>query len=110
MVAPYTKPISFDEFLAWYPEDGKRYELIEGAIVEMLPTGTHEDVSGFLIAELNFAIRQQNLSYSIPRNCLLKPLSPRSGYIRDVAVINREYINHELLFMFARSPSRYLTY
>ena len=98
MVAPQTKPISFEEFLEWYPENGKRYELIEGAIVEMLPTGSHEDISGFLIAELNFEIRKQNLPYSIPKNCLLKPLAPRSGYLPDIAVINREYIKNEPLW------------
>ena len=98
MVAPQTKPISFEQFLEWYPEDGKRYELIEGVIVEMLPTGSHEDISGFLVAELNFKIRKQNLPYSIPKNCLLKPLAPRSGYLPDVAVINREYIKNEPLW------------
>ncbi|GAB4535391.1 MAG: hypothetical protein Tsb0014_22310 [Pleurocapsa sp.] len=98
MIAPRTSSIDFAEFLEWYPEDGKRYELIEGVIVEMLPTGSHEDVSGFLIAELNFEIRQQNLSYSIPKNCLLKPLTPRSGYLPDVAVIDREQIKHEPLW------------
>ncbi len=70
MVATQSKPISFEEFLEWYPEDGKRYQLIEGVIVEMLPTGSHEDISGFLMAELNFEIRQQNLPCSIPKNCL----------------------------------------
>lgn len=98
MVATQIKPISFEEFLEWYPEDGKCYELIEGVIVEMLPTGSHEDISGFLIAELNFEIRQQNLPYSIPKNCLLKPLAPRSGYVPDVAVINREQIKDEPLW------------
>lgn len=97
-IASQTTPISFKEFLKWYPKDGKRYELIEGVIVEMLPTGSHEDISGFLVAELNFEIRKQNLPYSIPRNCLLKPLAPRSGYIPDVAVINREYIQDEPLW------------
>ena len=29
------KPMSFDEFLDWYPDDGRRYELIEGGVVEM---------------------------------------------------------------------------
>ena len=43
MVAPQTKPISFEEFLFQYPEDDKRYELIEGVIVEMLPTGSQFD-------------------------------------------------------------------
>lgn len=63
MVAPQTKPISFEEFINWYPEDGKRYQLIEGVIVEVPPTGSHEDISGFLVAELNFEIRKQNLAY-----------------------------------------------
>ncbi len=98
MVAPQSKSISFEEFLKWYPNDSNRYELIEGVIVEMLPTGSHEDVSGFLIAELNLEIRKHNLPYSIPKNCLLKPLAPRSGYLPDVAVINREYIKNEALW------------
>jgi Uma2 family endonuclease len=98
MVATQIKPISFEEFLSWYPDNGKRYQLIEGVIVEMLPTGSHEDISGFLLAELNFEIRQQNLPYSIPKNCLLKPFAPNSGYLPDVAVINREYIKDEPLW------------
>ncbi|MDJ0570029.1 MAG: Uma2 family endonuclease [Pleurocapsa sp. MO_192.B19] len=98
MVAPQIKPIGFEEFINWYPEDGKKYELIEGVIVEVLPTGSHEDISGFLIAELNFEIRKQNLGYSIPKNCLLKPLAPRSGYLPDVAVIDRKYIQDEPLW------------
>lgn len=98
MIAPQFKPISFEEFINWYPEDGKRYELIEGVIVEVLPTGYHEDISGFLVAELNLEIRRQNLGYSIPKNCLLKPLAPRSGYIPDVAVIDRKYIQDEPLW------------
>ncbi len=98
MVVPQIKPIGFEEFVDWYPEDNKRYELIEGVIVEVLPTGSHEDVSGFLIAELNFEIRQQNLDYSIPKNCLLKPLAPRSGYLPDIAVIDRQHIKNESLW------------
>lgn len=99
MVAtPQLNPVNFEEFLEWYPENGQSYELIEGVIVEMLPTGSHEDISGFLVAELNWEIRKQNLPYSIPKNCLLKPLAPRSGYFPDVAVINREYIKNEPLW------------
>ena len=105
MIAPQTKPMSFEEFLEWHPEDNKRYELIEGVIVEMLPTGSHEDVAGFLVAELNFEIRRQNLPYSIPKNCLLKPIAPRSGYLPDVAVINREYIQDEL----SRSAGKFIS-
>ncbi len=98
MIASQSQLMSFAEFIEWYPDDGQRYELIEGVITEMLPTGSHEDVSGFLVAELNLEIRKQNLPYSIPRNCLLKPLAPRSGYIPDVAVINRGNLNNEPLW------------
>ena len=98
MFATQIKPISFEEFLESYPEDGKSYELIEGAIVEMLPTGSHEDISGFLIAQLSVEIRKQNLPYSIPKNCLLKPIAPRSGYVPDVALINREQLKDEPLW------------
>ena len=65
MVVSQTKLLSFGEFLEWYPEDSKRYELIEGVSVEMLLRGSHEDVCGFLVAELNFEIHKQNLPYSI---------------------------------------------
>jgi len=98
MLATQIKPISFEEFLKSYPEEGRRYELIEGVIVEMLPTGSHEDISGFLIAELSLEIRKQNLPYSIPKTCLLKPIAPRSGYLPDVAVINREQLKDEPLW------------
>lgn len=99
MIAPHPKPISFEDFLEWYPEGSNRYELIEGVIFEMLPTGSHEEISGFLIAELNFEIRKQNLPYAIPKNCLLKPSAPYSGYLPDVAVINREFMKDEPLWL-----------
>ena len=43
MVAPQTKTLSFEDFIEWYPEDSKRYELIEGVVFKMLPTGSRED-------------------------------------------------------------------
>ncbi|ACK67612.1 protein of unknown function DUF820 [Rippkaea orientalis PCC 8801] len=98
MIPLQTQPMSFEEFLAWYPEDNSRYELIEGVIVEMLPTSPHEDISGFLIAQLNLAILQHQLPYSIPRSCLIKPPSLRSGYQPDVVVLNREMMVNESLW------------
>ena len=93
-----TNPISFEEFLQWYPEDGKRYELIEGVVVEMLPTGPHEDLSGFLVAELNFTIRERQLPYSIPKTCIVKPPALGSGYLPDVVLLNREELADEPLW------------
>ena len=44
--------MTFEEFIDWYPEDGRRYELYRGAVREIMTTGTHEDTSGFFVAEL----------------------------------------------------------
>ncbi len=98
MMESQAESISFEYFIEWYPDNGKRYELIEGVIVEMLPTGSHEDVSGFIMAELNFEIRRQNLPYSIPTTCIIKPDRYQSGYQPDIIVINREYIENEPLW------------
>ncbi|MEL7358787.1 MAG: Uma2 family endonuclease [Cyanobacteria bacterium J06560_6] len=92
------RPMSFEEFLDWYPDDDRRYELIEGGVVEVLPTGPHEDIGGFLTAELNFEIRKSDFPYSIPRNCVIKPQIEYSGYMPDVAVLNRERLLQEPLW------------
>ncbi|MEO0644857.1 MAG: Uma2 family endonuclease [Cyanobacteria bacterium J06650_10] len=92
------RPMSFEEFLDWYPDDGRRYELIEGCVVEVLPTGPHEDIGGFLSGELNFEIRKSGLPYSIPKNCVIKLQVENSGYMPDVAVLNRERLSQELLW------------
>ncbi|MGP1383799.1 MAG: Uma2 family endonuclease [Thainema sp.] len=93
-----SSPMSFEAFLAWYPENGRCYELIEGVVVEVLPTGPHEDVAGFLAAELNFEIRRSQSPYSIPRTCLIKPQAEGSGYVPDVVVLNREMLPQEPLW------------
>jgi Uma2 family endonuclease len=98
MTQAQVKLMSFAEFLAWYPEDGKRYELIDGIVIEMLPIGPHEDLSGFLVAELNLEIRKHKLPYSIPRTCIIKPLAPSSGYQPDITILNREVIGEEPLW------------
>ncbi|OLP20287.1 hypothetical protein BST81_00670 [Leptolyngbya sp. 'hensonii'] len=99
MVQPQVgHPLSFNDFLEWYPDNGRRYELIEGVVVEMVPTGPHEDVGGFLAAELNLEIRRNQLPYSIPRTCLIKPQAEGSGYVPDVVVLNRELLQQEPLW------------
>jgi Uma2 family endonuclease len=40
---------SLEEFLDWYPDGYGRYELWNGAIVEMQSTGFHEQVGAFWV-------------------------------------------------------------
>ncbi|MGL5064900.1 MAG: Uma2 family endonuclease [Microcoleus sp.] len=99
MIQTQTIPITvtFDEFVSWYPENSvSRYELHEGVIVEMpLGTGDHSDVTGFISSEINFEIRRLQLPYSIPGDCLLKPIRDKSGYQPDVIVLDRTALANE---------------
>jgi len=53
MVQALTKPVTFEEFMAWYLDTGKRYELHDGIILEIpKPTGTHSNV-GVDLAKLS---------------------------------------------------------
>lgn len=91
------KPLTFEEFLAWCPEDG-RYELIDGEIIEMQPTGQHEKISSFLNRKLDQAIDRLGLSYFVSRNCLIKPDIPNTSYRPDVAVLEEQALAREPLW------------
>ncbi|MEM6448007.1 MAG: Uma2 family endonuclease [Cyanobacteria bacterium P01_D01_bin.123] len=95
MVQAQTQPLTFEEFLASYPEDGGVYELINGEAVVENPTGQHEEVVAFIVAELNFEIRRLGLSYLLPRTCTLKPAVPNTGYKPDIAVLRKDALAAE---------------
>ncbi|NJL48314.1 MAG: Uma2 family endonuclease [Leptolyngbyaceae cyanobacterium SM2_5_2] len=82
-------PLSFDEFLEWYPEDSEyRYELRRGVVVEMpKPRGKHSKLAGDLAFDLGAAVRHANLPYFIPKECLIK-LANDMGYEPDIVVLD----------------------
>jgi Uma2 family endonuclease len=96
MVQALTKPISFDEFMDWYPEDATcRYELRHGRIVEMpKPKGKHSRVAGDGIKRLNYAIDGAGLPYFIPRECIVKAADD-TGYEPDVIVLDEAAVEQE---------------
>lgn len=89
---PKTKPVTFDDFIAWYPEKREtRYELHEGVIVEMpKPKGRHSEVAGFLNIEAGIVCRNAQLPYFIPRESIVKSVDGESGYEPDVIILDRE--------------------
>ncbi len=89
--------IEFAEFLDWKPE-GRSYELHEGLIVEMQPTGKHEEITGFLATELTLEYRRLKVPYFIPKTALIKPTGKQSGYSPDVLILNRSILNQEELW------------
>ncbi|MEB3294599.1 MAG: hypothetical protein VKJ24_15695 [Synechococcales bacterium] len=49
------KPLTFEAFLAQYGKDD-RYELIDGELFDLKPTGQHEEVSAEIGQWLNYQI------------------------------------------------------
>ncbi len=84
------KPITFDEFISWYPENSDcHYELRRGVIVEMpKPKGAHSILALDRAMDLTLEIRQQKLPYVIPKDCVIK-LGDDNGYEPDVIVLDR---------------------
>ena len=97
MTQAILKPVTFDEFIDWYPENSEnRYELHNGAIVEMpKATGEHSEVAGFLVTELNFEIRRLGLPYFVPKECVVKADNELSGYEPDAIVLDRQGTDSE---------------
>ncbi|MFN6475114.1 Uma2 family endonuclease [Nostoc sp. DedQUE07] len=98
MIQAIPKLVSFEDFAAWRPEGG-RYELHNGAIVEMpQPTGEHEDVVGFIARKLTVEFDRLNLPYIIPKTVLIKPVNSVSAYSPDVLILNRLNLVNEPLW------------
>ncbi|QIR38293.1 Uma2 family endonuclease [Tolypothrix sp. PCC 7910] len=100
MAQALPKLFTFEEFIAWLPENtGKRYELHDGIIVEMSqPTGKHEKVTGFLAGEITLEYKRLKLPYFIPKTALVKPQRKSSGYLPDIVLINDANLHNEELW------------
>ena len=99
MTQALPKLLTFNEFIEWYPNDGKRYELHRGVIVEMAPpTGAHEKVVGFIARKLTVEFDRLNLPYTIPKTALVKTPSAESTYSPDVLLLNLDNLDNEPLF------------
>ncbi len=94
-----TDLMTLDEFCDWYPDGYGRYELRNGVVFEMQPTGTHEQVAGFLGVKFGVQIERFELPYSIPRQAFIKPIdTDKTCYIPDVVVLDNEALKNEPLW------------
>ena len=96
----YTAPkiLTFETFLDRYC-DNFRYELADGELVDMEPTGPHETVSGKLATQIGIAIAAEKLPWFIPRTCLIRPFSDAATARRpDIVVLDETAIVSEPLW------------
>lgn len=97
MIAVIDKtPMSFDEFIAWYPENSEnRYELRRGVVIEMpKPKGKHSRLAGDLAFDLGTTIRKTKLPYFIPKECVIK-VADDTGYEPDIVVLDETLMPDE---------------
>ncbi|MEH2174463.1 Uma2 family endonuclease [Nostoc sp.] len=99
MTQTLPKLVTFEQFIEWYPSNGARYELHKGVIIEIFaPTGEHENVVGFLAAQITFQFLQIGLPFRIPKTAFVKIQSNNSTYSPDILVLNHDNLVNEPLW------------
>ena len=95
MVQALTKLSTFAQFILQYG-DNPRYELADGELIDMEPTGPHEAVGGKLATQLGIAITNAQFSWFIPRTCLIRPFAEIATARRpDIVVLDETVLHHE---------------
>jgi Uma2 family endonuclease len=96
----YTSPklLTFEEFISQYG-DNPRYELIDGELRDMEPTGPHEAVAGSVAGRVYAEILRTQLPWVVPKNCLIKPPATAATALRpDVIVLDQAKLKREPLW------------
>ncbi|MEM9909108.1 MAG: Uma2 family endonuclease [Cyanobacteria bacterium P01_D01_bin.44] len=92
------QPLSFDEFLARYGGDN-RYELIDGEVFDLEPTGEHEEVAAFITTKVCVQIDGAGLPWFVLQRGLFRPDNTGMTAFRpDVAVVDRAELAQEPLW------------
>ena len=95
---PQQKLFSFDEFLVRYGGDN-RYELIDGEVFDLEPTGLHEEVAAFITAKICVQIDGTSLPWFVLQRGLLRPSNiGMTAFRPDVVVVDRDELTKELLW------------
>lgn len=95
--APLTS-LTIESFLSLYGND-PRYELIDGELRDLEPTGPHESVAGKVAGYLFAEILRLGETWTIPKNCLIQPPAHQATVLRpDVVVLDEKVLGEEPLW------------
>ncbi len=90
------KPLSFDDFLDRYGGDN-RYELIDGEVFDLEPTGSHEEVAALITTKICVQIETAGLPWFVLQRGILRPENiGMTAFRPDVAVIDRSELTKEI--------------
>lgn len=97
MVQTPSKLLTLDEFIAQYGDEA-HLELIDGELIDMEPTGPHEEVAAFILRKLNVQIDRLDLPWFTPSRCLIKLLSTATAFRPDIAILDKKALVREPLW------------
>jgi Uma2 family endonuclease len=90
--------LSFRDFIIRYG-DSNRYELIDGEVFDLEPTGYHEEVSALITTKVCAQIDAIALNWFVLQRGLLRPSNlGMTAFRPDVMVIDRNELAKELLW------------
>jgi Uma2 family endonuclease len=90
-----TQLLTFERFIVQYGDD-TRFELADGELIDMEPTGPHEAVAGKTASRLSVEIERLSLPFLIPKTCILRPYDNEATARRpDVIVLDERALIQE---------------
>jgi Uma2 family endonuclease len=98
VISGLKQTLTIEDFIAQYGND-PRYELIDGELRDLEPTGPHEAIAGQLTAYLSSEILRCRHKWVIPKSCLIQPPAAATTVLRpDVIILDCAALQHEPLW------------
>lgn len=96
---PTQQQLTFTQFLEQLPDEGGRYELVNGEILRTLPTRQHEDIADFITRKFDQEVERLNLNYRVSGRVVVRTLTANGreqGRQPDVSVVDKTLWNSNL--------------
>ena len=93
-----SKSLTVEQFLAQFGDDN-RYELIDGEVFDLEPTGPHEQVAAFIDRKLNVQIDTASLPWFVLQRGILQPLGAFTAFRPDIMVVDSDALAQEPLWL-----------
>lgn len=87
-----SQKLNLAQFVRQLPDEEGRYELVNGKIVRILPTRSHEDIADFLTRQFDKEVERLSLNYRVSGRIVIRTETIsgiEQGRNLDVSVVNR---------------------
>lgn len=91
-----TPLVTFAEFIENYDETASlQSELIQGVVVEMMPTGPHEEIISFLRTQLVLELCRLQRQFVLPTTYFVRSPLAHSSYRPDILLLDKPALKQE---------------